>query len=65
MLDIKFVRDNMELVQQALINRGNNLSLDEFLTLEKERRVLLSQVEVLKNKRNTVSQEISQLKRAK
>jgi len=65
MLDIKFVRDNMEIVQQALINRGNNLSLDEFLALEKERRVLLSQVEVLKNKRNTVSQEISQLKRAK
>ena len=65
MLDIKFVRDNMEIVQQALVNRGNNLSLDEFLALEKERRVLLSQVEVLKNKRNTVSQEISQLKRAK
>jgi len=65
MLDIKFVRDNMELVQQALINRGNTLSLDEFLALEKERRVLLSQVEVLKNKRNTVSQEISHLKKAK
>jgi len=65
MLDIKFVRDNVEMVQQTLINRGNNLSLDEFLTLEKERRVLLSQVEVLKNKRNTTSQEISQLKKAK
>ena len=65
MLDIKFVRDNTEIVQQMLINRGNNLRLDEFLTLEKERRALLSQVEVLKNKRNTVSQEISQLKRAK
>ena len=65
MLDIKFVRDNMETVQQALINRGNNTNLDEFLTLEKERRVLVSQVEVLKNKRNTVSQEISRLKKAK
>jgi len=65
MLDIKFVRDNVEIVQQTLINRGNKLSLDEFLALEKERRVLLSQVEVLKNKRNTVSQEISLLKKAK
>ncbi|MBC8015719.1 MAG: serine--tRNA ligase [Sporomusaceae bacterium] len=65
MLDIKFVRDNMETVQQALMNRGNNTNLDEFLTLEKERRVLVSQVEVLKNKRNTVSQEISHLKKAK
>lgn len=65
MLDIKFVRDNMEVVQQALLNRGNNLNLDEFLALEKERRVLLSQVEALKNNRNTVSQEISRLKKAK
>jgi len=65
MLDIKFVRDHMDVVQQALINRGNKINLDDFLTLEKERRVLLSQVEALKNTRNTVSQEISQLKRAK
>ena len=65
MLDIKFVRDNMEVVQQALVNRGNNLNLDEFLTLERERRALLSQVEALKNNRNTVSQEISRLKKAK
>ncbi len=65
MLDIRFVRDNTEAVQQSLIHRGNNLSLDEFLMLEKERRTLLSEVEALKNKRNTVSQEISQLKRAK
>lgn len=65
MLDIKFVRDNMELVQQGLINRGNKISLDEFLALEKERRVLLSQVEALKNTRNNVSQDISRLKKAK
>jgi len=65
MLDIKFVRDNMELVQQGLLNRGNKISLDEFLTLEKERRMLLSQVEALKNTRNNVSQDISRLKKAK
>jgi len=65
MLDIKFVRDNMEFVQQALMNRGNKISLDEFLALEKERRILLSQVEALKNTRNTVSQDISRLKKAK
>jgi seryl-tRNA synthetase len=65
MLDIKYVRDHTEEVQQALIKRGMNLSLDEFLLLEKERRELLSQVEALKNKRNTVSLEISRLKKAK
>lgn len=65
MLDIKFVRDHTEDVEQALAKRGMNLSLDEFLALEKERRELLSQVEALKSTRNTVSLEISNLKRIK
>lgn len=65
MLDIKFVRENPEKVQQALKNRGAAMNLDEFLSLEKERRSLLSEVEALKSKRNTVSQEISRLKKAK
>lgn len=65
MLDIKFVRENPEKVQQALKNRGAAMNLDEFLNLEKERRSLLSEVEALKSKRNTVSQEISRLKKAK
>lgn len=64
MLDIKFVRDNPEKVEQALQNRGAAMSLTEFLGHEKERRELLAEVEVLKNKRNTVSQEISKKKKA-
>ncbi|CQR73040.1 Serine--tRNA ligase [Sporomusa ovata DSM 2662] len=65
MLDIKFVRSNPEIVEQALKNRGSAMSLTEFIKLEKERRELLAEVETLKNKRNTVSQEISQKKKAK
>lgn len=64
MLDIKFVRDNHEKVEQALKNRGAAISLTEFIGREKERRELLAEVEVLKNKRNTVSQEISRKKKA-
>ncbi|MCE5286999.1 MAG: serine--tRNA ligase [Pelosinus sp.] len=65
MLDIRFIRDNVEKVEQALKNRGTALDLQEFVTLEKQRRELLAEVETLKNKRNTVSQEISKLKKAK
>jgi seryl-tRNA synthetase len=65
MLDIRFIRDNVEKVEQALKNRGTALDLQEFVTLEKQRRELLAETEALKNKRNTVSQEISKLKRAK
>ncbi|MBP2641302.1 MAG: serS [Firmicutes bacterium] len=64
MLDIKFVRDNPQIVEQALQKRGAKISLEPFLELEKERRDLLSAVEALKNKRNTASQEVSRKKRA-
>lgn len=65
MLDIKFVRDNPEKVQEALINRGNALTLEGFLALEKERRQLLGEVEALKSKRNSASQQISIMKKNK
>lgn len=65
MLDIRFVRDNVEIVRQALANRGASVNLDEFLLLEKDRRDLLLEVESLKSKRNAASQEISRLKKNK
>ncbi|MFZ5945047.1 MAG: serine--tRNA ligase [Bacillota bacterium] len=63
MLDIKLVRDNPQLVQEAMEKRGKQVRLDEFLALDEERRKKLAEVEQLKNKRNTVSKEIGQLKR--
>ncbi len=65
MLDIRFVRDNVELVVEALKKRNYTLSLQEFLSLEEERRGLLKEAEELRNKRNTVSEEIGRLKREK
>lgn len=65
MLDIKFVRDNPEEVLTALKNRGNSLTLDGFMELEKERRDILGEVEVLKSQRNAVSKQISEMKKNK
>ena len=64
MLDLKFVRDNLPLVEQALKNRNASVDLTEFTGLEKRRREVLVEVEALKSKRNTVSQEVSRLKKA-
>jgi len=64
MLDLKFVRTNPELINEALQKRGASISLDEFLKLEEKRREILFDVEQLKNKRNTVSEEIGKLKQA-
>lgn len=63
MLDIKFVRENPQIVKEAMEKRGAKVSLDEFLNLDEDRRKKLSEVEQLKNKRNTVSKEIGLLKR--
>lgn len=65
MLDIKFVRDNLDTVQTMLKNRQNKLTLDGFRELEQKRRSLLAEVEELKNQRNTVSKQISQMKKNK
>ena len=64
MLDIKFVRDNIEIVKTMLKNRNNTLSLDGFIELEKKRRDILSETEQLKGKRNTVSKQIGAMKKA-
>ena len=45
---MKFVRENPELVMDAMRKRNANVNLDEFLELEKKRRELTLQVEALK-----------------
>lgn len=64
MLDMKFVRENPELVMDAMRKRNANVNLDEFLELEKKRRELTLQVEALKSQRNASSQEIGKMKKA-
>lgn len=64
MLDSKFVRENPEKVEQCLKNRGSSLDLTDFLALEKKRRELLAEVEMLKSQRNSVSMDISRMKKS-
>lgn len=63
MLDLRFVRENIELVEESLRKRGNELSLDKFREMEEERRRILTDVEKLKHRRNVVSDQIGELKR--
>jgi len=58
MLDIKFVRENTDLVRQALRNRQSDFSVDVVLEMDERRRSLLVEVEGLKARRNEVSKEI-------
>lgn len=65
MLELKFIRENREKVEEMLRNRNSNLTLDEFFQLDDKRREILGEVEALKQKRNQESTEIARLKKEK
>jgi len=65
MLDINLIREKPDVVRTALKNRQMDSSpVDDILRLDEKRRVLLTEVEKFKAKRNTVSKEISKMKDA-
>jgi seryl-tRNA synthetase len=61
MLDSRFIRDNLEMVEARLATRGGGVDLSGFRQLDGRRRDLLIQGETLKALRNRVSEEISQV----
>jgi seryl-tRNA synthetase len=65
MLDIKFIRENLELVQSSLKNRNSKLELDSLVKLDDERRIVLSRLEELRALRNKANDEIGALLKEK
>jgi len=65
MLDLRFVRDNVDKIDMMLRNRRMDLSLAPLIELDTQRRRILREVEELKFRRNKASEEISNLKREK
>lgn len=55
MLEMRFIRENEDLVRESLKNRNSNFNLDELLNLDKNRRLILTEVESLKKQRNETS----------
>jgi seryl-tRNA synthetase len=65
MLDLGFVRDNLELVKQKTRERGLPDLLDNFENVDRERRRFLVEAESRKARRNKVFDEIASLKKQK
>jgi seryl-tRNA synthetase len=64
MLDLKFVRDNVDQVEEALKNRGMEISLNDFRLHDEERRKVLVKLEALRHERNKLSHEIGKLRKS-
>ncbi|MCY7008380.1 serine--tRNA ligase [Fusobacterium simiae] len=65
MLELKFMRENVEMLKEMLKNRNSDIDMNAFVALDTKRREILSEVENLKRERNNVSAEIASLKKEK
>lgn len=57
MLDINFIRENIDLVKKTIINKHASVNIDKLLELDKKRRELISEIETLRTQRNIVAKE--------
>jgi len=64
MLDLSFVRENIDRVRSKLADRHSGIALEPFVRLDEQRRALLKEVEGLKQRRNKANEEITKLKKA-
>ena len=64
MLEIKFVRQNLSIVQAAMAARGHHAELDTFKKCDDDRRVILQEIESLRHQRNVVSDRIAEMRKA-
>jgi len=62
-LDMRYIRENVQEVRRAMENKGEEAALDDFISLDRERREILKEVEHLKHRRNSVSKEVGRLKK--
>lgn len=59
MLDIKFIRENAEIVKEAIRKKRVDFDIEAFLVLDAERKNLLREIEEARFKQNALSEKIS------
>jgi seryl-tRNA synthetase len=65
MIDLAYVRDNLETARERLAHRGFSLDVETFRKLDGERKQLILEVERLRQLRNAASEDIARLLREK
>jgi seryl-tRNA synthetase len=65
MLELKFIRENLDLVKKAISERGIELDLDNLIRLDDSRRKALGELEALRAEKNKANDEITALLKAK
>ena len=65
MHSIKFIRENKELIKNAILKKKCDIDLDGILGIDFKRRTLIQEVETLKAERNTINNKVSLRKKEK
>ncbi|MGD0336038.1 MAG: serine--tRNA ligase [Candidatus Omnitrophota bacterium] len=65
MLDLKFIRENQDLVKQSLKDRNLKTDLGDLIKSDDSRRKILAELEDLRAKRNKINDEVSLLLKEK
>lgn len=55
MLDVKFIRENRELVEKSAREKGYKVNVAEIIELDDSRKLMLSEIEGLRQKRNEIA----------
>lgn len=65
MLDIKFIRENVDIVQRAIKNKNEKCDLKMILELDEKKRKLQFDFDTMRAEQNRVSKQIPELKKQK
>jgi len=63
MLDLRYIRENIDIVKEGARAKGAAIDFDRLLMMDKKRRELIQEADALKAERNSVSQDIGRLKK--
>ncbi len=56
MLDIKYIRDNVDKIKEAAVNKNIEVDIDELLVVDKKRREVQASIDKLRAKKNELAQ---------
>ncbi len=63
MLDIKFIRENPDLVKKACVDKNEKADVGKILEIDADRRKLTTETEALRARQNRASQKIAEIKK--
>ncbi|MBW2180151.1 MAG: serine--tRNA ligase [Deltaproteobacteria bacterium] len=65
MLDIKFIRQNIDNIKKAMADRGENFDIKAFQIVDEKRRSILFEIETLRHRKNVATEQVAQMKKKK